>query len=115
MQEGDILSALEAAYVEQLEVENADLRQQHAELAAPVGGNCSPEDIARMARISEQRALRMKGNADDRYYDTKALLDALVRQIEMCRPVDEVGHAFFTNRAYIDAQSHLKQIEEAES
>ena len=84
MQEGDILTAREAAYIERLEIENGELQRLNDELQPPpIGGNCSPEDIARMARISEQRALRMLGNEADAHADTKELLQALIQRISL--------------------------------
>lgn len=84
MQEGDILSAREAAYIEQLEVENGELQRLNDELQPPpIGGNCSPEELLRGARISEQRALRMLGNEADDHSDTKELLQTLIQRISL--------------------------------
>ena len=84
MQEGDILSAKEAAYIERLEIENGELQRLNDELQPPpIGGNCSPEELLRGARISEQRALRMLGNEADAHADTKELLQTLIQRISL--------------------------------
>ena len=99
MQEGDILSAREAAYIEQLEIENGQLQRLNDELQPPpIGGNCSPEELLRGARISEQRALRMLGNEADAHADTKELLQALIQRIsrldyEACKQIVATARA----------------------
>lgn len=99
MQEGDILSAKEAAYIERLEIENGQLQRLNDELQPPpIGGNCSPEELLRGARISEQRALRMLGNEADAHADTKELLQALIQRIsrldyEACKQIVATARA----------------------